>query len=201
MMLDTFSENDAKEIMELKEALRHAINLRLKSFGDVSVLIPIFQRCILTGGAISSMYHGKKPNDWDLLFIFKNDLIQFQHMFTPQKYQNINSKFLDLVNDVDNNYLSTMVEGKCITVNAVTFKNGIQAIFKTAVARKQFDFVHCMPYYDITKNVLYISPHQLWCIKNKRLQKNPDYPFEISPKRIEKYANRGWNVDEITKLD
>ena len=80
-----------------------------------------------------------------------------------------------------------------ITENAVTLTNDIQFIYlgTADVCRANFDFVHCMPWYDIQTQKLYISEAQFTAIKNKRLVYNLTGE-SIKDRRIQKYIAKGW---------
>jgi hypothetical protein len=86
------------------------------------------------------------------------------------------------------------VRGKVVTANAVTFKNGLQVITHTCKAhREAFDFIHCMPYFDMKTQQLFISRRQYDAIKNKKLIKNAEFPH-AKGHRTEKFLERGWSI-------
>lgn len=147
----------------------------------------IFQNAILTGGAISSLIHNEMPNDWDL------------YAKTPQAIAGFSSHIMEELNqsevkEVNVKYIAdTEVEGKLITANATTFKNNVQVITMGAAdMRKTFDYVHCMPWYDIAANKLYISQYQYNIIMEKKLVRNPDCKISHNAYRTQKYIDRGW---------
>ena len=100
----------------------------------------------------------------------------------------------EFIQDADEKYVEVQVEGKLVTANATTFKNGLQVItILTADSRSTFDFVHCMPWYKISNHTLYISKKQYNAILNKQLIKNPHKnAYALSNKRVEKYTTKGW---------
>ena len=103
---------------------------------------------------------------------------------------------IDYIEDVNPKYMTeTLINGKLITAQAVTFKNKIQVItMHPADARKTFDYVHCMVQYYPHANNLYISKHQFDVIKNKRLEMNPHGVTNNGQHeyRRMKYIKRGW---------
>jgi hypothetical protein len=62
---------------------------------------------------------------------------------------------------------------------------------ETIEHRKRFDFLHCMPWFDIKNEKFYISENQYKAIKEKRLVINPD-AREVAAYRIQKFEKRGW---------
>ena len=86
------------------------------------------------------------------------------------------------------------VRDKLVTPNAITFKNGLQVITMTGKEhRETFDFVHCMPYFDMATQQLFISRQQYDAIKNKKLIKNPKHTNHLSMERVQKFIDRGWS--------
>lgn len=152
----------------------------------------ICENCILTGGMSASYFDGDAPNDYD--FYFKNalDILAFKDM--------VKQNYLELVSDMNEKYMETEVNGKSITVNAITFKNKVQVIIlESAAIRHKFDFIHCMPYYDLKKYQYYISKEQFNSLREKKLvvnplrhMLNPHHPTFI--KRVQKYEARGWKL-------
>ena len=99
------------------------------------------------------------------------------------------------VKEVNPNYMTDLeVKGKLITAHATTFKNNVQVITMGAAdMRKTFDYVHCMPWYDIQTNKLYISEYHYNVILEKRLVRNPECKTPPSAYRTHKYTERGWS--------
>lgn len=180
-----FDELEKTFIRDIKPTVYGNLNLRLNQFPDV-LKDYLYDNAILSGGAIPSLLNGEVPNDYDLYLNDKNHI-----EFFKQYVQGMNH---DLIKDVDVKYLDAIISGKLVTANATTFKNGLQVItMHTADARTTFDFVHCMPWYKISQNLLYISKKQYDAIKSKTLIKN-EHPnaFHLSRKRVDKYIERGW---------
>jgi hypothetical protein len=146
---------------------------------------------IITGGATSSIYHDSKVNDWDVYLKTEEALEHFKHMVE----NDIVVK--SMVADVKEEYRNFVGKnGKVITENAVTFKNKVQVITRSIAkeSRKNFDFVHCMPYYDLSDDKFYISRNQYESIKNKRIVVNDNYNGTTMgiTERVKKYFDRGW---------
>ncbi len=179
---------DTNKISYIKRMIRvHLVN------GKISELDPdlnawLYQNAILTGGAISSLFHDEMPNDWDLYLKHPSDVKTFSEHIMKELNQNdvkeINPKYM----------IETEVEGKLITSRATTFTNNVQVIMMgTADMRKTFDFIHCMPWYDIKEDKLYISEYQYNVIMNKKLVRNPDCKMPHNAYRMQKYIEKGWS--------
>jgi hypothetical protein len=150
----------------------------------------IFESTILTGGAISSLILNEEVNDWDLYIKDPKSIAKFSQHIMDENNQ------LD-VKEINPKYMAdTEVEGKLITAHATTFKNNVQVITMGAAdMRKTFDYIHCMPWYDIVENKLYISEYQYNVIIEKRLVRNPDCVNQSTKNRIhraQKFIDRGW---------
>jgi hypothetical protein len=181
-----FQENEKYILKQLKRTLYANMNVLFRGLSK-SLEEHLRENAILTGGAISSLMHWEIPKDYDLYFKDSFSLASFNQYITTLEDK-------DIIKDVDEKYIETLVDGKCITANAVTFKNNVQVIkIGTGDMRERFDFVHCMPWYDIAKNKLHISRRQYDSIRNRKLVKNTHAEANsLCDKRIEKYVKRGW---------
>jgi hypothetical protein len=179
---------DEDKIHSIKLAIRiQLVNGRLPQL-DPDLNNWLYSNAILTGGAISSLFHGEQPKDWDLYLKGLNDVkIFLGHIMTEMnqnKVKEINPKYM----------IETEVEGKLITSHATTFQNDVQVITMGAAdMRNTFDFVHCMPWYDIKEDKLYISEYQYSVIMDKKLVRNPDCKMPHNAYRMQKYIERGWS--------
>ena len=173
----------------LKEKVEQAIS-------NVLILYPtglyhrIISNCVLSGSSISSLYHSEPVKDFDL-WCKDIHVLSTMEKEIPEKYSNQIMEYDE--KDSYGNLTGKKQNQKIITNNAITMTGKVQLITLSTydILRKQFDFVHCMPYYDLSEKKFYISPHQLECIAKKKLELNPDAkkPLEW---RIEKFKNRGW---------
>lgn len=192
-------------VIDLKNRVQATIQSRIDGLDGHPPLQMATKNCILTGGAIVSMFHHETPNDFDLLFNFVSDLDKVKFDIANGTERIINR---DLVKNVNSNYFRTQTgsttrlkNNKLITDWAVTLYNDVQLILKPITYRHGFDFIHVMPYYDIMRNKLFMSPEQFDCIANKEIKINPNHCQPISEKRVLKYTDRGWTISpkEIKK--
>lgn len=188
-----FSMADQTEILKLKSKIASYYNLQMKKIGKAQLDSLFFNDCIITGGCISSLYHDEPVKDIDV------------YAKTAKSMQTIKNHILNNCNDAiatydkytlddQGNKMITVSGEKLITDNAVTLTNDVQFIYlaDAPTSRRNFDFVHCMPWYDIKTQKFYISKTQFDCIKNKQLVKNPTYTGEVKEPRYNKYFKKGW---------
>ena len=189
MTTEIFNEQERETLEATKIAIRTQLRILLADLP--TEYYNFFKGCVLTGGAIASLIHGETPNDWDVYL----ENMTFSTNFTNLVEANANN-IQETIKEVTPNYRSTKIRGLCITENAITFKNGLQVITcNDKNARKTFDFIHCMPYFDMATQQLYISRAQYDSIINKELVRNPASMMNtLHPYRVEKYMDRGWKI-------
>lgn len=170
-------------------------SLRLHLYEALSVLPPavrdtFMSQCILSGSSISSVYHSESVNDFDLYARESRNIDAIRVLIT--------GSFPEIIEEYDNKY--PMIDNgstnkKMITGNAITLKGRTQFItisdFQTM--RKTFDLKHCLPYYDLKEDKLYISESQMIIIDRKILVLNQENGV-VAPYRLEKFKNRGWKI-------
>ena len=176
----------------LKTKVRDVVAARLAEIpGPMALLLKTC--CGLSGGAISSIYHGEPANDFDLWAHEENYVKIIADTLSKQDLSNIR------IGDTGKEYGSSEMSrtfretGKIVTDNAVTLKNRLQFIKLGTLeeCRPTFDFAHCMPHYDINLNKLYISKVQWEAIRSKKLVPMRDKD-KISNSRKVKLEMKGW---------
>ena len=174
---------------KLKEDIRRKVTENARGIHDVLRLL-LMNDCILSGSCISSIYHGEEPKDYDFWMKPK----PFSKVDSIRK--NIIELYSDDILDISENYGGVTVNSKpdlCVTPNAITFKNKFQLITLADyyTARKTFDLVHCMPYFDFMDDKFFISESQFRIIQQKKLvSQNPGNI--IADFRVNKFKSRGW---------
>ncbi len=187
ILIATFTDTERQEIESVKDTVQKKLRELLS---DIPVeTYPYFKESILTGGCFASLFNGETPNDWDVYLKDVDTADRFDSFVTSD------TPTLNEVKDVTPGYMAEVkVRGKVVTANAVTFKNGLQVITHTCKAhREAFDFIHCMPYFDMKTQQLFISRRQYDAIKNKHLIKNAEFPH-AKGHRTEKFLERGWSI-------
>ena len=192
----SFTESDKTKILRLKSAIASYYTLQMKKIGDKQLESYFFSNGIIAGGCISSLFHDEPVNDID---VYAKDAYSMamikDHILLKGK--NIKS-FARYEFDSDGNKVIVDVDKPipAVTDNAVTLTNDVQFIYMHTWDRAQasFDFIHCMPYYDIGSQRLYISEAQYNAIKNKILI--PNGSQTSTARRLKKYTERGWSIQK-----
>lgn len=152
----------------------------------------LFRWCILSGSSISSIYHNERPKDFDL-WCKDADRLPYIMKAITEKYSD------QIMTYSEQDGYDSLREGnqgdkKLITHNAITLKGNLQFItlgtYKSQ--RQMFDFMHCLPYYDLQNDKFYISENQMNYIASKKLVRNPIGKVPVHW-RVEKFKNRGWS--------
>lgn len=182
-----FNEIEKQAILKVKAAIETHLQDRLRDLPSTLQNI-IVVNGILTGGASASLFHGDTPNDFDI-FLETDHAIK---VFKGETMDNVNC--LSLVADANPKYFETLVAGKMVTGNAITFKNGLQVIMIDKVnARETFDFIHCQPYYRLMDQKYHISKDQYDSIVHRKLVKNTHPNAKsVTERRLKKFNDRGW---------
>jgi hypothetical protein len=186
ILIANFSDNERAEIESVKAIVQRQLRRLLSDLPADTY--PYFKECILTGGCFASLFLEEEVHDWD---VYLRDSVTISRF---ESFVMSDTPTLNEVADVTSGYMTiTNVDGKLVTANAVTFKNGLQVITRTDKAhRETFDFVHCMPYFDMATQQLFISRQQYDAIKNKKLIKNPKHKENMNHHRAGKLLERGW---------
>ncbi len=189
MNTDVFNDVERAEI----EAVKIVIRTQLRNlFADLpSSYYQYLEGCVLTGGASASLFHGETPNDWD---VYLENGTKSENFLN--RVLNNDENIYEQILEINPNYRtrSTLVPGIYVTESAITFKNGLQIIVNADKTTRQngFDFVHCMPYFDMKTQQYFISRAQYDAIKNKHLIQNPNYIGQPIVSRLDKFWSRGW---------
>lgn len=195
-IMDRTVEIDPKALITFEDKAKALKEKIERALGNVLIHYPsglynrIMLNCVLSGSSISSLYHGEPVKDYDIWCKDMNVLTSMEKEI-PEKYSNQIKEYSE--RDSYGNLTGKKQNEKIITKNAITMVGEVQLITLSTydVLRKQFDFIHCMPYYDLKEKKFYISPHQMECIATKKLELNPggNKPLQW---RIEKFKFRGW---------
>lgn len=185
-----FTEIEREAIEMVKTAIKTRLRTLMKELP--SDYAQLFRNGILTGGAISSLFHNEEPNDWDIYL----ETFRVSTQFLERTMKNVNN-IEDCIADINPNYnVTTLMDGKVVTENAITFKNGLQVITRSdRTARDTFDFLHCMPYFEFGSGNLFISRAQFDAIKQRKLVQNPKFTDQPNVRRLQKLIARGWKTD------
>lgn len=182
-MTNEFTNSDIERILEVKIHMRQRFEVNVPDYWKDA---PV-DHLIVTGGAIASLLQSEEPKDYDLYSNDSTKMLEFAQI--------LEKDYNPLIADVAVDYIDAFgKDGKMITGNAVTMKD--KNSFVTLVCdpnvsvRSTFDYVHCLPYYDIKNKKLYISKEQYDACVNKVLIVNN--PLRIKPYREHKFLERGY---------
>lgn len=201
----SFSIQQKTKILQLKSAISSYYNLQMKKIGDRQLDNYFYEHGVITGGCISSLFHNEPVNDIDVYAkTAKAMKVIKDHIINDSKnIKHDNAYKIDDHIQPDNAYKiddHLQPGNPLVTDNAVTLTNDVQFIYlgTAELCRQKFDFVHCMPWYDIQTQKLYISEEQYLAIASKTLVPNIGGEF-IKERRVEKYAIKGWNTKIIVQ--
>lgn len=186
-MTSVFTDAERAEIASVKDIAQRKLRELL---ADLPVEnFPFFKDCILTGGCFASLFLDEEVHDWDVYLKDSVTASQFESFVMSDTLT------LNEVAGVTSGYMTTTkVDGKLVTANAITFKNGLQVITRIDKKHRQtFDFVHTMPYFDMKTQQLFISRQQYDAIKNKQLIVNPKHLVLVNQWRADKFMSKGWS--------
>jgi hypothetical protein len=190
--MSDFTSAEKTKILKLKSDIASYYDLTMKKLGNQMLTSMFFNDCIITGGCISALWHGEKVNDIDLYAKDLKSMKKIRDMLTDPSNNTIVKKGTAYELDTDDG--PTLAGKALITNNAVTLANDVQFVYLGAAdeCRKKFDFIHCMPWYDLRTQKLYISQAQVASIRTKTLIPN-NTGEKIKERRIKKYTDKGWN--------
>ena len=193
--MNSFTDTEVTQILKLKSAISSYYNLQMKKLGDNKLSSLLFSNCIITGGCIASLFHNEPVSDIDVYAKHAKDIQAIKHYIIDERIDIVKT-FEQYELDAQGNKVNLPNAGqKAVTDNAVTLTNDVQFIYlgEADDCRAKFDFIHCMPWFDIGAQKLHISRSQFDSIRDKRLVVNPGFNTEaVKDRRIQKYTKRGW---------
>jgi hypothetical protein len=190
----TFTTAEKTKILRLKSELTAQFSVKMSAITDNLFQAQVRENCIITGGAIASCFHSEKINDFDLYAKDKISLNALKDYILESMKADIKEMKSYDIEDATNPI--PQAKTHMISNNAVTLKGDLQFIYLGTAdqCRLKFDFIHCMPWFDIKTQKLYISRDQYEAIATKRLYVNPlGEPAKF--RRIDKYTKRSWTID------
>lgn len=148
-------------------------------------------KCALSGGCFASLLLNEPVKDWDFWCLDDADIPDMNRLL--ETYTKEESEQIPVENPA---YMEQFVDGKIVTVNAITLKNGVQFIKLTnyAKAKESFDFEHCRVSYIPSTDTLYISKRQFDSILDKKLIPTTAGKLVAGSTRLEKFYARGWKL-------
>ena len=162
--------------------------------------------CFVSGGSIVSLLLGEEVNDYDIYFTKEHVALKVALHYAGGKAKEITSAPGAVsitirssgvwLNDKDE---LKPYETKCITGNAISLNDKVQLITKFVgtpdEVHKNFDFVHCMCYYEPLSDNLVVPVDAAVSMMTKELKYRVSlYPL-ASIIRTRKFIKRGWSIN------
>jgi hypothetical protein len=177
---------------QVKLQLREAI-YSCPVYNKILAPMGYVERVYVAGGAVASLIQTGTFKDID---------IYFRDQRTAEIVNNqIKTKLHAEIADVSEAYKDAnwiIEKGKMVTANAITMHTKTSYILCEAgepdQLRRHFDYVHCMPWYDIANDTLHMSNKQYLACKSKLLIVN-----NIDAKRARreaKFLSRGYQISD-----
>lgn len=184
---DSFSADDKKEILALKEKILECTNYNLIPIGEENKKPAI----AVAGGWFGRQLRGEKQNDIDFFVLDDPE--------TRKKLDEFYSQFpSELVKEnTDSPYFESGKVEKVITIQPILQGEQfipVQVIYHKTKTLEElfgtFDYVHACIAYGSEK--LTISPKSFYCAKNKLLVRNSEK--EPNQSRTDKFLSEGYTV-------
>ena len=181
----SFTVQQKTKILQLKSAIASYYSLQMKKIGNHQLDLYFYDHCVITGGCISSLFHNEPVNDIDV------------YAKTTKEMMGIKDYIISSGKDIKNATRYELDSAPLVTENAVTLNNDVQFIYlgSAEVCRAKFDFIHCMPWFDIKTQKFHISEAQYAAIESKTLVMNIAGE-SVKDHRIQKYISKGWKLKE-----
>ena len=186
----SFTSPQRTRILALKSSIASYYSLQMKKIGDKQLESFFFNDGIITGGCIASLFHNEPVNDID---VYAKSI---KAMATIKDHIILSGNNIKTTKGYPPDTLDIPAR-PLVTDNAVTLTNDVQFVYLGTAdqCRAKFDFVHCMPWFDIQSQKLYISEAQYAAIESKTLV--PNIAGEsIKDRRVQKYITKGWHMPQ-----
>lgn len=166
----------------------------------------VIEDCFVTGGSIVSLLLGDTVNDYDIYFTKEEVALKVASHYAEGKVAELTSAPGTVSITVrssgvwlNNKEELQPYEPKCITSNAISLNDKVQLITKFVGTpdkiSKNFDFVHCMCYYEPFSDNLVVPADAAVSMLTKELKyRGSLYPL-ASIIRTRKFIKRGWSIN------
>ena len=167
-----------------------------KRLGDVYNLLKE-TKCILAGGALTSLFSGKEINDWDIYCTSKESISEvFTSAWGVSESYYLGQFDLVVKFATERSLLCVGKNGgeKIQFIHYKTFKDA-QDIFNS------FDFEHCMAAYDFATEEFVFHPHFFKSLAQRKIVFNSETDFPVvSLLRVDKYKQKGYEISKAQML-
>ena len=197
----------------IKEHLRDKVDEWIKTL-PFELRRDVLTNCFVSGGSVVSLLLGETVSDYDIYFTKEHVALKVALHYARDKATEIASApgTVNIVIRSSGIWLNNEKEfdplepkciqsygPRCITGNAISLENKVQLITKFVgtpnEVHKNFDFVHCMCYYEPFGNNLVIPVDAAVSMMTKELKyRGSLYPL-ASVIRTRKFIKRGWSIN------
>ena len=189
----------------IKEHLRNKVDEWINTL-PFELRSKVVRSCFVSGGSIVSLLQGEAVNDYDIYFTKEDVALEVAGHYAKGKSKEVTSGPGTVSITIRNTgvWLNGKeelqpYEPKCITGNAISLNNKVQLITKFVgtpdEVHKNFDFIHCMCYYEISSDNLVIPADAAVSMLTKELKyRGSLYPL-ASIIRTRKFIKRGWSIN------
>lgn len=154
-------------------------------------------KCVLAGGAITSLFTSKEVNDLDIYFTSKEGLSQvFANVYAVSNDEYLN-EFDMIVKFATERSMLCIDKYNQQKVQLIHYKihENVQSVFAS------FDFEHVMGAFDFTTEEFVLHENFLKANAQRLIQFNPATDFPItSLLRVSKYRERGYSISKAQML-
>ena len=154
-------------------------------------------KCILAGGAITSLFTSKEVNDFDIYFTSKEGLSQvFANVYAVSEDEYL-SEFDMIVKFATERSMLCIDKYNQQKVQLIHYKihENVQSVFDS------FDFEHVMGAFDFATEEFVLHENFLKVNAQRLIQFNPATDFPItSLMRVSKYCSRGYSISKAQML-
>ena len=154
-------------------------------------------KCILAGGAITSLFTSKEVNDLDIYFTSKEGLSQvFANVYAVSEDEYLN-EFDMIVKFATERSMLCIDKYNQQKVQLIHYKihENVQSVFDS------FDFEHVMGAFDFATEEFVLHENFLKSNAQRLIQFNPATDFPItSLMRVSKYRERGYSISKAQML-
>ena len=154
-------------------------------------------KCVLAGGAITSIFTSKEVNDWDIYFTSKESLSQvFAQAFGVSEDEFLSPYDLIVKFATKRSMLCVDKYGQQkLQIIHYKIHDSIESIFKS------FDFEHVMGAFDFAREEFVLHENFMKANAQRLIQFNPATDFPItSMLRTSKYKERGYTISKAQML-
>ena len=154
-------------------------------------------KCVLAGGAITSIFTSKEVNDWDIYFTSKESLSQvFAQAFGVSEDEFLSPYDLIVKFATKRSMLCVDKYGQQ-KLQFIHYKihDSVESIFQS------FDFEHVMGAFDFAREEFVLHENFMKANAQRLMQFNPATDFPItSMMRVQKYKERGYTISKAQML-